>query len=112
MNQTINLTNLSMYGQQYGQPVQQLTFETVLDSFSSTFVFRMELLALAFFAVEIFLQWYTKQLEIEYRQLKKEDSEYTRPVRDRYLIFVADVFFIPAVAFIIIFIGYESGWYI
>lgn len=100
-------------------PQITLTFNDVLGTFSDTFIFRMELLTFAFFGLVLYLQYYTKQLE----KAKRWRSYVTKKLniepilqgdfkREDTLIFISDVLFLPVVAFVLIFIGYETGWWI
>lgn len=124
MNETIlNLSNYSYIN----PPVPiVLSFNDVLNSFSNTFIFRMELITFAFFGVMLYLQYYTKQLEKIHRRNKKW-SEHVEQVlniepilmpnlefsgRDKTLILLSDILFLPVVAFVLIFVGYETGWWI
>ena len=112
MNDSNLLINYSLPSDPMSTHSYILTFNDVLKTFSKTFVFRAELLAVMFFGVMLFLQWYTKGIERDYRKAKKANPGFDMPNREKYLIMISDIFFLPSAAFVLIFIGYESGWWI
>lgn len=113
-----------------------ITFNEVLNNFSEEFIFRLELAVFAFFGVMLFLQYYTKQIEKKRRKEEKwinhieydlnispiiskeykQDKDFNFLVelnnKDKAICLISDVLFIPSLAFVLIFVGYTTGWYI
>ena len=76
-----------------------ITFNDILNSLSDQMVFKILVVSLMFFFVMIYLQYYCKHMEIKTN-------------RDKYLKWIADIFFIPSAVFPIIFLGHYTGWFI
>lgn len=105
-----------------------LSFNDVLSKFSDDFIFRLEVVAVMFLILSLFMTWYTKQIEIEYKIRKNwynyvvektgtapilnNEPDLSMSIRDSYLCIISDICFIPSLAFPLIFLGYETGWYI
>lgn len=81
-----------------------LNYTDVVSQFGDMFILRMELGTVAFLGVMLYLQYYTKSLVKAHK-----DTEMSR--NDKTLCFISDVLFLPAVAFVLSFVGYETGWF-
>ena len=123
INDSVNASTLNSFGATVYKP---LTFNEVLDKFSSEFVFKMELLAIAFFAVMCLYFWYVTKLyqkannredfldHIQY-DLGIEPIIESRPLwenEEKIVRISTNILFIPSVVIALIFLGHATGWFI
>ena len=88
--------NPILYG---GEEPRVITFSDIMTDLGEQMIFKITLVSFMFFFVMLYLQYYCKHMEI-------------RTNRDKYLKWIADIFFIPSAVFPIILIGHYTGWYI
>lgn len=103
-----------------------VSFNDILVNFNHQFLTKIELVLGMFAIMMIYLNYYTKKLEDEQYTNKKWREHLAKSVniypiiesddkisfKDEWLIRLTYWFSIAAFAFPIIFIGYETGWYI
>ena len=87
-----------------------LTMADMLDQLSAQFLFKTGLMAVCFFLVMAYLQVYTTSIQKEAK--RDENGNRLMKNRDRILCFMADVFFLASFCYLLVFVGYYTGWFV